>query len=111
MLSQETLEWLESRKNICPRCSKREYCRTGKRHGYNTTECRFWDQGVLLPKHIYISSVREDWRDAARFEALVSQLLGHPEWEPDPKDIEEAKSDHPRLEIARIKAEQFMDGR
>ena len=64
MLTDQENEWLERRKNICERCSNRKWCRVGKKHGYNTTSCRFH-------KH----SFKEDYYDAARFEAQVANWL------------------------------------
>lgn len=44
MLTNQEKEWLERRNNLCERCSNRNYCKVGKRHGYNTTSCRFHKQ-------------------------------------------------------------------
>lgn len=73
-LNKQELEWLERRKNLCNRCVKAAWFRTGKKHGYNTEQCRFWElkvpnRGVLL------GSLTENFRDAAEFEACVAAKL------------------------------------
>ena len=74
MLDKETLEWLERRQNLCTHCYKREYCRSGNRHNFNTVECRFWEPlapGSRLKNIIY------DFQDAAEFEARVAEYMSH----------------------------------
>lgn len=67
MLTNQEHEWLERRKNICERCSNRKWCRVGKRHGYNTTSCRFHKQNF-----------KEDYYGAAKFADRVALwLLSH----------------------------------
>lgn len=66
-LTEQEKEWLETRKNLCGRCRKRKYCRTGNRHGFNTEICRHWELAA-----------RDDYKDAARFEALVARELTNP---------------------------------
>lgn len=69
MLDENTLEWLERRKNICTRCYKRSFCRTGNRHNFNTTKCQFWEP--LVPGSLF-RNLSEDFRDAAEFEGRVA---------------------------------------
>lgn len=69
MLSEQEKEWLERRKNLCGRCVKRSFCRTGKTHGYNTEACRFWE--IKTPN----GYINNDFRDAAEFEARVAEKL------------------------------------
>lgn len=73
-LSEAEKDWLEERKNICNRCVKSSWCRTGEKHGYNTESCRFWELKVPN-KSILLGSLTEDFRDAAEFEARVAVLL------------------------------------
>lgn len=78
MLDAKTLEWLERRKNICTRCYKRSFCRTGGRHNFNTTKCQFWEP--LVPGSLF-RNLSEDFRDAAEFEARVSKYLARGDME------------------------------
>lgn len=67
MLTNQEKEWLQRRNNLCERCSSRKYCRVGKRHGYNTTSCRFH-------KRFF----EEGYYDAAKFaERVALWLLSH----------------------------------
>lgn len=73
-LSENEKEWLERRKNLCNRCIKAAWCRTGEKHGYNTERCRFWE--LKVPNQsILLGSLEEDFRDAAEFEARVALEL------------------------------------
>lgn len=69
MLTEAEKEWLERRKNLCTRCSRTTSCREGKRHGFNTYKCRFWEASTNL------GALRESFRDAAEFEARVARRL------------------------------------
>lgn len=71
MLTEKEKEWLERRKNLCNRCAKYGYCKTGKKHGFNTETCRFWE--IRSPKGIIF--VHEDFHDAAKFETRVQKWL------------------------------------
>ena len=72
MLDDKTLEWLELRKNLCTHCGRREWCRIGNKHKFNTAKCRFWEPFAWqVSDHICI----EDFRDVAEFEARVSEML------------------------------------
>ena len=72
MLDANTLEWLERRKNICTHCGRREWCRAGNKHKFNTDQCRFFEPFAWqISDHIYI----ENFRDAAEFEARVAEKL------------------------------------
>ena len=72
MLNEKTLEWLKRRKNLCTRCYKKDWCKTGAKHNFNTTKCRFWE--FTAPGRI-TGMVFEDYRDAAEFEARVAEKL------------------------------------
>lgn len=73
-LNKQELEWLERRKNLCNRCVKAAWCRTGEKHGYNTERCRFWE--LKVPNQsILLGALAEDFHDAAEFEARVAVLL------------------------------------
>lgn len=77
MLDEKTLEWLERRKNLCTHCGRREWCRTGNKHNYNTDQCRFWEPFAWqISDHITI----HDFRDVAEFEARVAKKLCDPFW-------------------------------
>lgn len=73
MLTDAELKWLEERQNICLRCRDRKYCRTGKKHGYNTRNCRFWKITVLGP--FSLSYPINNYEDAAKFEARVGAYI------------------------------------
>lgn len=75
-LTEQERAWLERRKNLCGRCNKRNYCRTGKRHGYNTEECRYWE--LFSPGIGFTILPYNNYEDAARFEALVARELTNP---------------------------------
>lgn len=71
MLTADEKRWLQRRKNLCSRCAKYGYCKTGKKHGFNTETCRFWE--IRAPKgRIFVN---EDFQDAAEFEARVAERL------------------------------------
>lgn len=72
-LTEQEREWLETRKSLCGRCGRRKHCRTGKRHGYNTEDCRFWE--LYRPGIRFYCLYRDDYEDAARFEARVAARL------------------------------------
>ena len=72
MLDEKTIEWLKKRKNLCTRCYKRDWCRTGAKHNFNTMKCRFFEMSA--PGSI-IGSISEDYRDAAEFEARVASKV------------------------------------
>ena len=77
MLDEKTLEWLELRKNLCTHCGRREWCRIGNKHKFNTAKCRFWEPFAWqVSDQICI----EDFRDAAKFEARVAKKLCDPFW-------------------------------
>ena len=67
MLGERTLKWLEARKNLCSHCGRRQYCRLGNRHGFNTEHCIKWE--AYAPG--YNGMVHHDYQDAAIFEARV----------------------------------------
>lgn len=74
MLTEKEKEWLERRKNLCNRCIKAAWCRTGEKHGYNTERCRFWE--LKVPNQsIILGALSEDLHDAAEFEARVAVKL------------------------------------
>ncbi len=73
MLTDAELKWLEERQNICLRCRDLKYCRTGKKHGYNTRNCRFWKITVLGP--FSLAYPNDNYKDAAEFEARVAAKL------------------------------------
>lgn len=74
MLTEKEKEWLERRKNLCNRCIKAAWCRTGEKHGYNTERCRFWE--LKVPNQsILLGALSEDLHDAAEFEARVAANL------------------------------------
>lgn len=73
MLTQNEKNWLEERQNICLRCRDREYCRTGKRHGYNTKDCRFWK--ITVPGSFSLRYPENNYKDVAEFEARVAAEL------------------------------------
>lgn len=84
MLTEKEKEWLERQKNLCNRCVKAAWCRTGEKHGYNTERCRFWE--LKVPNQsILLGSLEEDFRDAAEFEARVAEKLAKPRKELRPK--------------------------
>lgn len=72
-LSEKEKDWLEWRKNLCNRCAKAAWCRTGEKHGYNTERCRFWE--IKVPNQGFIGRFDEDFQDAAEFEARVQKWL------------------------------------
>lgn len=77
MLTEDEKRWLEKRKNLCNRCVKAAWCRTGEKHGYNTERCRFWE--LKVPNQsILLGALSEDFHDAAEFEARVAVLLAKP---------------------------------
>lgn len=76
MLTDAEKEWLETRKNLCGRCGRHKYCRVGNRHGFNTESCRHWE--LTAPNVSRWGSYRDDYKDAARFEALVARELTSP---------------------------------
>lgn len=84
MLTADEKRWLQRRKNLCNRCVKAAWCRTGEKHGYNTERCRFWELKVPN-KSILLGSLTEDFRDAAEFEARVAERLAKPRKELRPK--------------------------
>lgn len=73
MLTQNEKNWLEERQNICLRCCDRKYCRTGKRHGYNTTDCRYWK--ITVFESYSLRYPDGNYKDAAEFEAAVAAKL------------------------------------
>ena len=75
MLDEKTLEWLERRKILCTRCYKKNWCRAGAKHNFNTTKCRFFEMSA---HGSIIGSVYEDYRDAVEFEARVSAKMAEP---------------------------------
>ena len=75
-LSEKEKDWLEWRKNLCNRCAKAAWCRTGEKHGYNTERCRFWE--IKVPNQGFIGRFDEDFQDAAEFEARVAEKLAKP---------------------------------
>lgn len=77
MLDEKTLEWLERRKNLCTRCYKKNWCRAGAKHNFNTTKCRYFEMQALRSIIGYVS---EDYHDAAEFEARVAKKLCDPFW-------------------------------
>ena len=77
MLTKQEHEWLETRKNICTRCYKRNICRVGKKHGYNTMECCYWD--VRRPSDEGCRFCWADFKGVALFEARVAALLARNE--------------------------------
>lgn len=84
MLTEKEKEWLERRKNLCNRCIKAAWCRTGEKHGYNTERCRFWE--LKVPNQsILLGALSEDLHDAAEFEARVAERLAKPRKELRPK--------------------------
>ena len=72
-LTEQEKAWLETRKNLCKRCGRRKYCRTGNRHGFNAEICRHWE--LTAPNIPSWGSYRDDWKDAAEFEARVAARL------------------------------------
>lgn len=70
-LSEQEREWLERRKNLCNRCARRRFCEIGKKHGFNTAACRFWE--AMNPKGELL--VRAYFRESAEFEARVAEKL------------------------------------
>lgn len=75
-LSEQEREWLERRKNLCNRCVKAAWRRTGEKHGYNTERCRFWE--LKAPNQRSTGNLDEDFQDAAEFEARVAEKLAKP---------------------------------
>jgi hypothetical protein len=74
MLTNSEREWLEKRKNLCIRCPKKNYCRTGKKHNFNTRDCRFWE--IYAPSEkLWNHELREDFKDVAEFSARVAAKL------------------------------------
>ena len=69
MLDEKTLEWLERRKNLCTRCYKKNWCRAGAKHNFNTTNCRYFE--MTAPWSI-TGNLLEDYHDAAEFESRVA---------------------------------------
>lgn len=69
MLTEAEIEWLERRKNLCLRCYRSTFCRAGKRHSLNADTCRFWEINVSF------GALKENFRDAAEFEARVAEKL------------------------------------
>lgn len=67
MLTDNEKQWLEKRQNLCTRCSRAEYCRVGKKHNFNTHECRYWESAYLHYHDFY--------QDAASFEAQVALYM------------------------------------
>ena len=113
-LTEQEREWLERRKNLCGRCGRRKYCRTGNRHGFNTEICRHWE--LTAPNVSRWGSYRNDYEDAARFDALVSRELTNPvgEYMPlcTPEDCDFRKRHNCRecrLMHARIAVESEME--
>lgn len=47
MLTDNEKLWLEKRRNLCTRCYRAEYCRVGKKHHFNTCECKYWQTPYL----------------------------------------------------------------
>ena len=91
-------EWLERRKNLCNRCAKATYCRAGKSHGFNTEACRFWEIGAPIGDDF--GAIREDFRDAAEFEARVAERLAERAFRlSDERDISGAVLYPARLDI------------
>lgn len=75
MLDENTLEWLELRKNLCTRCYKRDWCRTGAKRNFNTAKCRFFE---LSSNGKITGLIFEDFSDAAEFEARVAAKMAEP---------------------------------
>lgn len=112
-LSEQEREWLERRKNLCNRCVKAAWCRTGEKHGYNTERCRFWE--LKVPNQsILLGSLEEDFRDAAEFEARVQKWLMY-QYEKAYQCKEVSDGFLPdrgtMLMFARLAAEAEMDGK
>lgn len=113
-LTEQEKAWLETLKNLCGRCGKRDYCRTGKRHGFNTESCRHWE--LTAPNVPSWGSYRDDYKDAARFEALVARELTNPAGDYMPICTPEDCDFHARhncrecrLMHARIAVESYME--
>lgn len=113
-LTEQEKAWLETRKNLCWRCGRHDYCRVGNRHGFNTESCRHWE--LTAPNAPKWGSYRDDYKDAARFEALVARELTTPvgDYMPIciPEDCDFRKRHNCRecrLMHARIAVEDYME--
>ena len=115
-LSEQEREWLERRKNLCNRCVKAAWCRTGEKHGYNTERCRFWE--LKAPNQRSTGNLDEDFQDAAEFEARVAEKLvrnicyncsDEPESCPSAFEYPRRTGESCRLMHARLAAEAEMD--
>lgn len=103
-LTEQEREWLETRKNLCGRCERRKSCRVGKRHNFNTHECRFFE-----------FSAWDYFCDTASFESLVAHELTNPAGDymplctPEDCDFRKRRNCREcRLMHARIAVEQEM---
>lgn len=108
--------WLERRKNLCNRCARCGFCEIGKKHGFNTAACRFWE--AMNPKGELL--VRNYFRESAEFEArVVEKLLRHTCFNcPDCPEDCPTSFEHPRrtskdcrLKRARLAVEAEMEER
>lgn len=76
MLTEQEFQWLESRKNLCSRCVRFDWCRVGTKHAFNVSSCRYYEPSVRRTiDSEYRSPISDNYEDAAKFEARVATFL------------------------------------